>query len=148
MRICLVCGRSRVRSSRPATFLRGDWSWNHFYIHSLPSADSRKAVVSYCRKNVHDYIGGLPRKGVDRFTNPARNCIKRDAYGLIGLLDTEHNTVTRIFCCFVWFNVCRACNYKAAEHLYKWLWGQIEMCGIWFPDCLSLNTKIKVLLFE
>ena len=29
-----------------ATFFRGDWSWNIFYGHSLPSADSRRAVVS------------------------------------------------------------------------------------------------------
>ena len=42
----LVCGRSRVRSSRPETFFRGDWSWNNFfYGHSLPSADSRKVVL-------------------------------------------------------------------------------------------------------
>ena len=40
----MVCGRSRVRSSRPATFFRGVWSWNNSYGHSLPSADSRRAV--------------------------------------------------------------------------------------------------------
>ena len=39
---------------RSATFLRGDWSWNIFYGHSLPSADSRRAVVSFWRKNVHN----------------------------------------------------------------------------------------------
>ena len=33
---------------------RGDWSWNIFYGHSLPSADSRRAVVSFWRKNVHN----------------------------------------------------------------------------------------------
>ena len=27
-------------------FFLGDWSWNIFYSHSLPSTDSRKAVVS------------------------------------------------------------------------------------------------------
>ena len=37
-----------------ATFFRGDWSWNIFYGHSLPSADSRRAVVSFWRKNVHN----------------------------------------------------------------------------------------------
>ena len=31
-----------------------DWSWNIFYGHSLPSADSRRAVVSFWRKNVHN----------------------------------------------------------------------------------------------
>ena len=29
------------------TFFLGDWSWNLFYGHSLPSADSRRAVVSF-----------------------------------------------------------------------------------------------------
>ena len=35
-----------------ATFFCGDWSWNIFYGHSLPSADSRRAVVSFWRKTV------------------------------------------------------------------------------------------------
>ena len=30
------------------------WSWNIFYGHSLPSADSIRAVVSFWRKNVHN----------------------------------------------------------------------------------------------
>ena len=47
--------RSRVQPSpRSVTFFRGDWSWNIFYGHSLPSADSRRAVVSFWRKNVHN----------------------------------------------------------------------------------------------
>ena len=47
--------RSRVHPPpRSATFFRGDWSWNIFYGHSLPSADSRRAVVSFWRKNVHN----------------------------------------------------------------------------------------------
>ena len=33
-----------------ATFFYGDF----FYGHSLPSADSRRAVVSFWRKNVHN----------------------------------------------------------------------------------------------
>ena len=38
--------RSLVQSPlRSATFFRGDWSWNIFYGHSLPSADSRRAVA-------------------------------------------------------------------------------------------------------
>ena len=37
-----------------ATFFRGDWSWNIFYGHSLPSADSRRAIVNFWRKNVHN----------------------------------------------------------------------------------------------
>ena len=39
---------------RSATFFRGDWSWNIFYGHSLPSADTRRAVVSFWWKNVHN----------------------------------------------------------------------------------------------
>ena len=47
--------RSRVQPPpRSAIFFRGDWSWNIFYLHSLPSADSRRAVVSFWRKNVHN----------------------------------------------------------------------------------------------
>ena len=47
--------RSRVQPlPRSATFFRGDWSWNIFYSHSLTSADSRKAVVSFWWKNVHN----------------------------------------------------------------------------------------------
>ena len=47
--------RSRVQPpTRSATLFRGDWSWNIFYGHSLPSADSRMAVVSFWRKNVHN----------------------------------------------------------------------------------------------
>ena len=38
---------------RSATFFRGDWSWNTFYGHSLPSADSRRTVLSFWWKNVH-----------------------------------------------------------------------------------------------
>ena len=47
--------RSRVQPPpRSATFFHGDWSWNIFYGHSLPSTDSRRAVVSFWRKNVHN----------------------------------------------------------------------------------------------
>ena len=37
----------------PATFFCGDWSWSHLYGHSLFTADSSRAVVSYWRKDVH-----------------------------------------------------------------------------------------------
>ena len=53
MRVHLETRRSRVQPPpKSATFFRGDWSWNIFYGHSLPSADSRRAVVSFWRKNV------------------------------------------------------------------------------------------------
>ena len=46
--------RSQVQPPpRLAAFFRGDWSWNIFNGHSLPSADSRRAVVRFWRKNVH-----------------------------------------------------------------------------------------------
>ena len=50
-------GDQEVAGSTPArlaTFFRWDWSGNIFYGHSLPSADSRRAVVSFWRKNVHN----------------------------------------------------------------------------------------------
>ena len=38
-----------------ATFFCGDWSWNIFYGHnSPPFADSRRAVISFWQKNVHN----------------------------------------------------------------------------------------------
>ena len=50
----LVSRRSRVRSSRPAhSFLEICMVMKKIYDHCLPSADSRRAVVSYWRKNVH-----------------------------------------------------------------------------------------------
>ena len=40
--------RSRVQlPPRSATFFRGAWSWNIFYGHSLPSADSRLIVLGF-----------------------------------------------------------------------------------------------------
>ena len=50
-------GDQEIVSSTPggsATFFRGDWSWNISYGHSLPSADSRRVVVSLWQKNVHN----------------------------------------------------------------------------------------------
>ena len=49
----LVSRRSRVRSSRPANSFVEIWSWKNFYGHYPPSADLRRVVVSYWRKNVH-----------------------------------------------------------------------------------------------
>ena len=55
MRVRLETRRSRFRPQpRSATFFRGDWSWNIFYGHSLLSTDSRRAVVTFWRKNVHN----------------------------------------------------------------------------------------------
>ena len=43
----------------PATFFHGDWSRNIFYGHSLPSADSRRAVVSFWWKNAQVLVNCL-----------------------------------------------------------------------------------------
>ena len=67
-------GDLEVAGSIPAglaTFFCEDWSWNIFYDHSLPSADSRRAVVSFWWKNVHNtdkLLRGLslPSKNVVR----------------------------------------------------------------------------------
>ena len=50
LRVRLMIRRSRVQP--PQGFVE-IWSWNIFYGHSLPSADSRRAVVRFWRKNVH-----------------------------------------------------------------------------------------------
>ena len=57
MCVWLVIRRSRIRSPPGlATFFHGDWSWNIFYSHSLPLADSRRAVVSFWQKNGHKLV--------------------------------------------------------------------------------------------
>ena len=38
-----------------ATFFHRDWSWNIFYGHFLPSADSRRANTTFLQKNVCKY---------------------------------------------------------------------------------------------
>ena len=42
-----VAGSTLPPPPRSATFFREDCLWNIFYGHSLPSADSRRAVVSF-----------------------------------------------------------------------------------------------------
>ena len=58
-------------------FRRDNWSWNNFYGHSLPTAESCMAVVSYWRKYGHlvlvNRLGSLPRNSVDRLTDRDRN---------------------------------------------------------------------------
>ena len=72
--------RPRVRSPRTAHSFVETWSWKHFYGHSPSSADSRRAAVSYWRKNVHyvlvNCLGGLPRNNVARLTDRAQNDLK------------------------------------------------------------------------
>ena len=53
MHVRLVIRWSWVRSSGLATVFHGDWSWNHFYGHSLRAADSSRTVVSFCWKDAH-----------------------------------------------------------------------------------------------
>ena len=51
---CLTGGQE-VAGSTPtgsATLFRGDWSSSIFYSHSLPSTNSRRAVVRFWQKNV------------------------------------------------------------------------------------------------
>ena len=48
-----LTGDQEVAGSNPAglaTFFRRDLIMKYFYAYSLPSADSRRAVVSFCRK--------------------------------------------------------------------------------------------------
>ena len=73
----LVFRRSQVRSSGQAPSFVEIWSWNNFSGHSLPAADSSRAVVSYWRKYGHlvliNRFGSLPRNSVDRLTDHAWN---------------------------------------------------------------------------
>ena len=51
-------GDQEVAGSTPAksaTFFCGDWSWNIFYVHSLSSADSRRAEMSVSGKICAQY---------------------------------------------------------------------------------------------
>ena len=48
--------RGREFDPGPVPYFRGDWSWNIFYGHSPPSADSRRVGVSYKRKYVHKVL--------------------------------------------------------------------------------------------
>ena len=72
MRVRLVIRRLRVHPlmARQHSFVEIG-SWNIFYSHSLPSADSKRAVVSFWGKNVHNtgtLLRGLslPSKSVAR----------------------------------------------------------------------------------
>ena len=52
-RVCLACKRPRVGSPWPAHSFVETRSWNNFCGHSPTSTYSRRAVVSFWRKNVH-----------------------------------------------------------------------------------------------
>ena len=80
--------RSRVQPPpRSATFFRGDCSWNIFYGHSLPSADSRKAVVSFWRKNVHNT--GQPLRGLSLPSKREVRWTERARHDPIGLTEKK-----------------------------------------------------------
>ena len=69
-----VAGSSPV----PATSFHWDLVMKKFYDHSHPSANSRRAVVSYWRNNGHEVlvncllVGGLPRNSVAKLPDRAR----------------------------------------------------------------------------
>ena len=71
LKMKMDCGGSWARSSGPATFFRGDWSWNHFYGHYFPGADSSRAVVNYYwRKDVHLVrLESMPKNSVVGITD-------------------------------------------------------------------------------
>ena len=48
--------RGRELDPGPVPYFRGDWLWNNFYGHSPPFADSRRVVVSYKQKYVHEEL--------------------------------------------------------------------------------------------
>ena len=48
-----VAGSTSARPAGSLTFFRWDWSWNTLLGHSLPSADSRRAVITFWQKNAH-----------------------------------------------------------------------------------------------
>ena len=75
---CLL-GMQAAPSSIPTsgTFFRGDLVMKKYYGHSPSSADSRRATVSYWRKNVRKVlVGGLPRNSMVRVNDRARNNLK------------------------------------------------------------------------
>ena len=53
MPIQQVIRRFGFDPAESATFFHGDWSWSICYGHSLPSPESRRAVISFWQKNVH-----------------------------------------------------------------------------------------------
>ena len=54
---CLTDGQE-IAGSIPmslATFIHGEWSWSIFYGHPIPSADLKRAGVSFWPKDVYKY---------------------------------------------------------------------------------------------
>ena len=92
---CMRMVSGSIIESGPAIFFRWDWSWNHFYGHPLPTAESSRAVASYWRKDVYFVLvnrsGSLPRNSVVRLTDrldmtiavdwDVKPQIKQTAYG-------------------------------------------------------------------
>ena len=72
MRVRLVIKRLRARLPPGRQHL--SWRLDHeiFFCHSLPSAYSRRAVVSFLRKNVHNT--GLPLRGL---TLPSKSVVRK-----------------------------------------------------------------------
>ena len=104
------------------------WLWNIFYCHSLPSADSRRAVVSFWWKNV--YNTGLPLRGLSlssesevRSTDWARH----DTIGLTGMKTstwTKNAKNTHTIASFVTCMSSLSCG-----------------CNIWLQRILQKNQR-------
>ena len=77
MRLRLVCGRSRVRSSGLANFFRGDCSWNDFYGLSSPSC---QLLAKQTMHLVNRLCLSLPRESVVRLTGRLDITIAVDCY--------------------------------------------------------------------
>ena len=113
------------------------WSWNNFYGHSVPTSDSSRAVVSYCRKYGHlvlvNSLGSLPRNSVDRLTDR----LDMTLIVLTGLPENKQKviinswrsclievyTVCHFICCFWTLNV--------KTTLFKFKDNYINVASVW-----------------
>ena len=48
--------QAALGQSPPVLNFHGNWTWNNFYYHSPPSADSRRVVGIYIQKQAHEVL--------------------------------------------------------------------------------------------